>query len=109
MAASLHTTTPEERETLLETLVIQPELGQDTAVHARVNTLHSADIALLLDTLEEPDVRQKIFSFLPPDQASEVLSLVSPLAREELIQDLPDTVLGDLVERLDSDDAADLL
>jgi magnesium transporter len=109
MAASLNTLASADRETLLETLVIQAELGQNHAVHACINTLHAADVALLLDTLEEPDVKQKIFSFLPPDRASEVLSLVSPLTQEELTQELPDAVLGDLVERLDSDDAADLL
>jgi magnesium transporter len=64
---------------------------------------------LLLDTLDELDVKQKIFSFLSPDRASEVLSLVSPLTQEELTQELPHAVLRDLVERLDSDDAADLL
>jgi magnesium transporter len=98
-----------DRETLLETLVIQAELGQDQAVRTGITTLHSADVALLLDTLEELDVKQKIFSFLSPDRASEVLSLVSPLTQEELTQELPYAVLSDLVERLDSDDAADLL
>ena len=98
-----------ERETLLETLVILAELGQDDQVQAGVATLHPADVAALLDVLEEPEVKQKIFGFLEPDRASEVLSLVSPLTRAELTQELSSAALGDLVERLDSDDAADLL
>src|SRR3989441_2009031 len=98
-----------ERETLLETLVILAELGQDDQVRAGVATLHPADIAALIDVMEEPEVKQKIFGFLEPDRASEVLSLVSPLTRAELTQDLSSAALGDLVERLDSDDAADLL
>ena len=98
-----------ERETLLETLVILAELGQDDQVRAGVATLHPADIAALIDVMEEPEVKQKIFGFLEPDQASEVLSLVSPLSRAELTQELSSAALGDLVERLDSDDAADLL
>ncbi|MGH7962790.1 MAG: magnesium transporter, partial [Candidatus Binatia bacterium] len=99
----------QERETLLETLVIQAELGQDELVRAGIASLHPADVAELLNVIEEPEVKQKIFGFLSPDQASEVLSLVSPLTREELTQGLSSAVLRDLVERLDSDDAADLL
>jgi magnesium transporter len=98
-----------DRETQLETLVILAELGQDEQVQAGVTTLHPADIAELLNVLEEPEVKQKIFSFLPPDLASEVMSLVSPLTREELTQELSSAKLRELVERLDSDDAADLL
>jgi magnesium transporter len=104
--------TPEssrEREIVLETLVIQAELGQDELVRAGTATLHPADVAQLLDVLEEPELKQKIFIFLSPDRASEVLSLVSHLTREQLTQDLSSAALGDLVERLDSDDAADLI
>jgi len=101
--------TSSDRETQLETLVILAELGQDEQVQAGVTTLHPADIAELLNVLEEPEVKQKIFGFLSPDLASEVLSLVSPLTREELTQELSSAELGEIVERLDSDDAADLL
>jgi magnesium transporter len=98
-----------DRETVLETLLIQAELGQDEAVRAGIAALHPADIAELLDALEEPELKQKIFSFLSPDLASEVLSLVSSLTQTELTEELSNAALGDLVERLDSDDAADLL
>ena len=109
MDSQLTSVSAPERETLLETLVILAELGQDDQVQAGVATLHPADVAALLDVLEEPEVKQKIFGFLEPDRASEVLSLVSPLTRAELTQELSSAALGDLVERLDSDDAADLL
>jgi magnesium transporter len=102
-------TTPRERETLLETLVIQAELGQDELVRTGVATLHPADIAELLDALEEPELKQKIFTSLAPDLASEVFSFASPLTQEELSQELSNAALGEIVERLDSDDAADLL
>jgi magnesium transporter len=98
-----------ERETQIETLVMLAELGQEEQVRAGISDLHPADIAELLDVLEEADVKQRVFSFLAPDLASEVLSFASPLTQEELTQEMPDAVLSDLVERLDSDDAADLL
>jgi magnesium transporter len=100
---------PRERETLLETLVIQAELGQDELVRTGVAALHPADIAELLNALEEPELKQKIFTSLAPDLASEVFSFASPLTQEELSHELSNAALGDIVERLDSDDAADLL
>jgi magnesium transporter len=78
-------------------------------VRVGIAALHPADIAELLDALEEPELKQKIFHFLSPDTASEVLSLVSSLTQTELTEELSNAALGDLVERLDSDDAADLL
>jgi magnesium transporter len=98
-----------DRETALETVLIQAELGQDEMVRAGIASLHPADVAELLDVIEEPELKQKIFNFLSPDIASEVLSLVSPLTQTELTEELSHAALGDLVERLDSDDAADLL
>src|SRR5215510_13417467 len=109
MNAQVALTSAEERETILETLVIQAELGQDGLVRAGLATLHPADIAELLNVVEEPEIKQKVFSFLDPDLASEVLSLVSPFTRAELTQELSNATLGDIVERLDSDDAVDLL
>ncbi len=109
MNPEVSTSITPDRETQLETLVMLAELGQDEQVRAGIASLHPADVAALLDAIEEEEVKQKLFNFLPPDVASEVLSFVSPLTQEELTQELPDAVLGDLVERLDSDDAADLL
>src|SRR5215813_15625494 len=109
MSSQVALTSSPDRETILETLVIQAELGQDELVRAGVATLHPADIAELLNVVEEPEIKQKVFSFLDPDLASEVLSLVSPFTRAELTQELSNATLGDRVDRLDSDDAADLL
>ncbi|HJY83281.1 MAG TPA: magnesium transporter [Candidatus Binatia bacterium] len=109
MSSQVALTSSPDRETILETLVIQAELGQDELVRAGVATLHPADIAELLNVVEEPEIKQKVFGFLDPDLASEVLSLVSPFTRAELTQELSNATLGDFVERLDSDDAADLL
>ena len=98
-----------ERETILETLLIQAELGQDEAVRTGIAALHPADIAELLNALEEPELKRQIFHCLLPDTASEVLTLVSPLTQTALTEELSNVALGNLVERLDSDDAADLL
>ncbi len=109
MNAEVSATFTPNREIQLETLLMLAELGQEEQVRAGLVDLHPADIAELLNALEEPEVKQQIFSFLAPDLASEVLSLVAPLTQEWLTQDLSNAVLSDLVERLDSDDAVDLL
>lgn len=109
MTAQVTPVSSRDRETVLETLLIQAEFGQDEAVRAGIAVLHPADVAELLDAIEETELKQKIFSFLSPDIASEVLSLVSPLTQAELTEELSNATLGDLVERLDSDDAVDLL
>ena len=53
-----------DRETVLETLLIQAELGQDEMVRTGIAALHPADIAELLNAIEEPELKQKIFHFL---------------------------------------------
>ncbi len=101
------TTIPQE--ITLETLVILAEMGREKEVQKGVATLHLADIAELINALEEAEVKSKVFSFLATDAAPQVLSLVSRITRREIVQDLPETYLQQILERLDSDDAVDLL
>ena len=98
-----------ERDTALENLIMHAELGQDGRVRDGIASLHPADIAELLDVLEEAETKSRVFSFLPSDLGSEVLSFVTPPTRSVLAQDLSDAVLGSVVEYIESDDAADLL
>ncbi len=93
----------------LEHLVIQAELGQDEIVRTGIAVLHPADIAELLNVLEEPELKFKVFGFLAAPRAAEVLSLVSAHTQDGLVERLSDDGLGDLIEYLDSDDATDLL
>lgn len=98
-----------DRDATLENLVMYAELGQDERVRAGIPSLHPADIAELLDVLEEAETKSRVFGFLPPDLGSEVLSFVTPSTRSVLAQDLSDAVLGRVIEYIESDDAADLL
>ena len=107
-AQTTYSSTP-DRPTPLEHLVIQAELGQDEIVRTEVASLHPADTAELLNVLEEPEVKHKVFAFLELSHAAAALSLVSPHTKNTLVERLSDDILGDLVEYLDSDDAADLL
>ena len=108
MTPAIHTAGP-DRDAALTNLVIAAELGQDERVRDGITSLHPADIAELLDVLEEAETKNRVFSFLPSDLASEVLSFVTPPTRSILAQDLSDATLGGVIERIESDDAADLL
>lgn len=96
-------------DVVLENIVMMTGLGRYDDVRLLLADVHPADIAELLDHLDEPRVRQRVFRLLPPEAASAVLSLVSPAVRDELVTDLSDRELAGLVEELDTDDAADLL
>lgn len=97
-----------DRDAALADLVIAAALGQDERVRAGITSLHTADIAELLDVLEEAETKQRVFGFLPPQLASEVLSFVAPPTQEILTRQLSDAVLGAVVEHIESDDAVDL-
>ena len=100
---------PLPREVALENIVMWTGLGRYDDVRRLLADFHPADIAELLDRLDEPRVRQRAFGLLSQETASAVLSLVSPEARDELVADLSDRQLAGLVEELDTDDAADLI
>ncbi len=97
------------RDVALENIVMMTGLGRYDDVRQLLADFHPADVAELLDQLDEPGVRQRVFRLLPPEPASAVLSLVSPAVRDELVTVLSDRELAGLVEELDTDDAADLL
>ena len=98
-----------DRDAALADLVIAAELGQDERVQAGLPGLHPADIAELLDVLEEAETKQRVFGFLPTRLTAAVLSFVAPATQELLTRGLSDAVLGEVVEQLESDDAVDLL
>ena len=97
------------RDVALENIVMMTGLSRYDDVRRLLADVHPADIAELLDQLDEPRVRQRVFRLLPPEAASAVLILVSPAVRDELVTDLSDRELAGLVEELDTDDAADLI
>ncbi len=97
------------RDVALENVVMMTGLGRYDDVRQLLADLHPADIAELMDRLDEARVRQRVSGLLPSEAGSAVLSLVSPAARDHLVANLSDRELAGLVEELDTDDAADLL
>jgi magnesium transporter len=69
---------------------------------------HPADIADLLESLEEEEKRA-VFRKLHTEVASDVIAHLSEFSREQILSDLSHRRLGQIVDEMDSDDAADLL
>jgi len=85
------------------------EAGDEAAARAAIADLHPADLADLLDALEEPERQLQLFRLLDPETASEVVREASDHSKAALVELLSDARLSAVLERLDTDDAADLL
>jgi magnesium transporter len=70
--------------------------------------MHPADIAELIDRLEEEDQRA-LFALLDVETASEVITQLSERSRDAILGDISQNRLVQIIEDLESDDAADLL
>jgi magnesium transporter len=70
--------------------------------------LHPADIADLIDNLEEQE-KIHLFSLLDVEKASDVIPELSDISREQILEDMSDTKLAEIIDEMDSDDAADVI
>lgn len=72
------------------------------------STLHPADIADLIDNLEEQE-KFHLFSLLDVEKASDVIMEISDVSREQILEDITDEKLTEIVDEMESDDAADFI
>jgi len=93
----------------LERLVMLAELGRLEEVKPALSRLHEADIADLVDALEEVETKRAVLAYLPTRKAAAVLTLLGDLSREELLRSLSEAELQAILATLESDDATDLL
>ena len=99
-------TTDNENIRLFLEAALDEDRLQDTAqllVH-----LHPADIAYSLEKLGE-DEKIGLFQQLDTGMASRVIAELSEFSRDQILESLSHQQIIEIVERLDSDDAADLL
>ena len=70
--------------------------------------LHPADIADLIDNLEEQE-KIRLFSLLEVEKASDVIPELSDASREQILEDISHKKLTEIIDEMDSDDAADVI
>ncbi|WP_042696270.1 magnesium transporter [Azospirillum sp. B506] len=92
----------------VEEIVALLRARERDAVLARLDGLHAADIADLIEQAE-PAERADLIDLLPAELDGEVLSYLNPDLRESLIGRFEPQELADAVADLDTDDAVELI
>jgi len=92
------------RHDLVEGLVHKQHLEQ---LHARLDRMHPADVAYILDALP-PEDRLVVWNLVRADRDGEILLEVSDAVRESLIESMAPAELRAAAETLDADELADL-
>ena len=96
------------RSSLLEKWAALSEADDVAAATAFVSSLHSADIADLIELLGSRE-KMKVFSMLEPEASGEVLFELNRFDRDKIIGRLENEDLSEIVEIMESDDAADIV
>ena len=81
---------------------------QLSVTHRRLDELHPADVADILEQLD-PQQRASVFAHLDDSRATEAISEMEDEYKAELIDDLPDARAAELIGNMDPDDAADIV
>lgn len=92
----------------LETLVILLGFGKEAEVRDRLKGMHPADIARLIENLDE-ELKPRLFALLDPEQASEVILELDDPSKRLILRALPSERLSEIVGEMDSDDATDVI
>ncbi|MDD6202403.1 MAG: magnesium transporter [Lachnospiraceae bacterium] len=84
------------------------EQKQYTRLRQRLCEMNEADIAVIMEDLEEKDML-KIFRILPKDMAADVFSYMDVDNQQYIITSLSEKDAGNIIDNLMADDATDLL
>lgn len=84
------------------------EKGGKQYVKEHLAELHPADIADIIETLDE-EKKKELFNLLHTEIASKVIVEVNEHSRDQILEDINKEKLTDIVEEMSSDDAADLI
>jgi len=83
------------------------EYEQSEKLRSKINELHPADIAQIINQLPG-EFKQNAFSLLTPDVASEVLPDLYDNLREDILESINQPRLVEIMDEMDSDEAADI-
>ncbi len=81
---------------------------QLSVTHKRLDELHPADVADILEQLD-PQQRANVFKHLDDAQATEAVSEMEDEYQADFIEDLDEARAADLLGNMDPDDAADIV
>ena len=81
---------------------------QLSVTHKRLDELHPADVADILEQLD-PQQRANVFKHLDESQATEAISEMEDEYQADFIEDLDDAKAANVLGNMDPDDAADIV
>ncbi|MCL1797191.1 MAG: CBS domain-containing protein [Eggerthellaceae bacterium] len=81
---------------------------QLSVTHKRLNELHPADVADILEQLD-PQQRASVFAHLDDARATDAISEMEDEFQADIIEDLDETQASVLLGNMDPDDAADIV
>ncbi|TNF52940.1 magnesium transporter, partial [bacterium] len=84
------------------------EQGREVDIIKLISTFHPADIADLIDALDEEN-KKKFFGLLQVETASDVIMEIDDISRELIVEDISQDKLTQIVDDMESDDATDLI
>ena len=82
--------------------------GEPKAIRALTRDLHAADLADVIEALDQPD-RVRLISALGRSFDAEALAELDEGVRDELMEALPNDVIASAIKKLDTDDALYLI
>ncbi|MFH2012545.1 MAG: magnesium transporter [Pseudomonadota bacterium] len=95
-----------EKIEYIENMIELSNKLEDVAV--LLSELHPADIAEIIDNLEEGE-KKKIFYLLNIEKASDVIVKINDNSRREILSDISGDKLTQMVDNMETDDAADII
>ncbi len=98
----------EDLQELLDGLRSVLATGDENALSAALATMRAADIAEIIDLLDDEE-RYRVIWALDSRSAATVVSMLDEAVRGEVVEDLPSGTLEQIVTELPPDDAADVL
>ena len=81
---------------------------QLSVTHKRLNELHPADVADILEQLD-PQQRASVFAHMDVARATEAISEMEDEYQADFIEDLDEAQASELLGKMDPDDAADIV
>ncbi len=90
----------------IQDLIEQQAYGD---VKELIGPLHPADLADIIEQMDNYDERLELFKLLDPESAGNILKEVSCSIKESISAEIDDDLLARILEKLHSDDATDLI
>lgn len=94
--------------TFLARIVEAMDGGEPRAVRQLIRDLHAADLADVIEALDQPD-RIRLIAALGRSFDAEALAELDEGVRDELMEALPNEVIASAIKKLDTDDALYLI